>query len=59
METWELQPEERRDSRKASAYERPKLGMRWQKEALYQKKLFQGLCWFSSMYASHDRQENV
>lgn len=42
-----------------AAYGSSKLGMRWQKMVTVPKKLFQGLCRFSSMDASRDRQENV
>jgi hypothetical protein len=41
------------------AYGSTKLGTHWQKEVTVPKKLFRGLCWFSSIDGSLDRQENV
>jgi len=51
--------EERRDSRKASALRKSQIGNALTKRGPCTKKLFQGLCWFSSIVGSHDRQENV
>jgi len=59
METWELQPKNAAIRARLLLTKVPNWERVDKKEALVQKKLFQGLCWFSSIVGSHDRQENV